>query len=67
MVTGVHGVNGQLVLQAAEKESIPEHDNATTPNHIMVADVVLEITSSQDIVIHMIAMVTLFFSKGAIT
>ena len=66
MATGVHGVNGQLVQQPVGKESIPEYDNATTPNRIMAANLVLEITSSQDIVIHMIALVIIIFSKGAI-
>lgn len=61
MVTGVHGVNGQPVLQAVVKESIPEHDNVTTLSRIMAANVVLEITSSQDIVIHTIALVIIIF------
>ena len=63
MATGVHGVNGQLVQQPVGKESIPEYDNATTPNRIMAANLVLEITSSQDIVIHMIALVIIIFLR----
>ena len=55
-----------LYKQPVGKESIPEYDNATTPNRIMAANLVLEITSSQDIVIHMIALVIIIFSKGAI-